>query len=118
MEDERAWELRGAMFAACLPSVSGTILLAALAIVQRIDVAAGVALPRPGVLHAAVIVLAAAAFLAAAYGPLLLPLAAAVVWAERRRTRVTDPIAGATLLLAVAAAIAGHGWVLDAVELL
>jgi hypothetical protein len=118
MADERVRELRAAVFAVCLPSVLGTLLLAALAAAQRTDVAASVGMPGPGVLFAALILVLAAAFLAAAYGPLLLPLAAAVLWAERRRSHVTDPIAVATLALAVAATIATYGWVLDAVELL
>ena len=118
MEDERAWELRGALMAACLPSVFGTLVLAALAAVQRMPVAGDVRLPDPGPLHAACILVVAVSFLASAYGPLILPLAAAAIWAERRRTDVTDPIATGALLLAMMAAIATHGWVLDAVELL
>ena len=116
--DHPPWDLRAAMFAACLPSVFGTLVLAALAMVQRTDVAGGVRLPGAGILHAAVILVIALSFLAAAYGPLVLPLAAAAIWEERRRSHATDPIAVGVLLLTVIAAIATHVWVLDAVELL
>ena len=104
--------------AACLPSVFGTLVLGALAMVQRMPVAGDVRLPNPGPLHAACILVVAVSFLASAFGPLVLPLAAGAIWVERRRTQVTDPIAAGVLLLAIIAAIATHGWVLDAVDLL
>jgi hypothetical protein len=70
-----------------------------------------------GPLNAVAWVVVFASFLGAGYGPLLIPVAAAITLAWRPRWSPSTRLAWTIILLAIGAAVLGYLWALDAVEL-
>jgi hypothetical protein len=90
--------------ACCLPALLGTAGLAALAHLPSLD-------------PATALLLLVLSFGAATWGPVVLPLGLLAALLDGRRRRRQDAFSWSVLGAAVVAAVASHGWLLDAIEL-
>lgn len=118
------YRLHALVLALCSPTLVGVAILSALAGLQMLpqqpdptwqpDAAIGVGSTVVGAVWMLII---SWGFFGTAYGPLLLPIAAAIVAIARRRGTTRTALLWLYLALGVAAAAIGWGWTLDAVEL-
>jgi hypothetical protein len=104
--------IAGLVTGACLPTIGGTALLAALALFQHSSVR------EYGWLSEALFAVTwIPAFLVAAYGPVLIPFCAAALLRAGRRNVPGVTVGWAFVVVALLAMASGYRWVLDAVEL-
>ena len=96
-----------------MPTILGVGVFAALGLILQHRTTA----PDWGPLNPIGAIVVFTSFVCAAYGPLLIPLAAYVTLLSQRRRLVGTLACWAVLSLAIGAAALGYSWALDAVEL-